>query len=445
MAKPALPDPNPEDALRRKVADGSASLEDYAKLGGLLFLMGNSQEAVTLYRQAIDLALTNLHKARVCIELGSVHSEMGQQGEAHALGQQALGFLTTEADSLEVLACRGGCQTLLAQLEWAKDAEAGRLASRLALENLERTINEGTEFEGKAVACFDAAVLHSALGSTDRAITLCERYLGYPLHEWERISGLTVLADALRQSEQFDKAQRTLYEAIQFAGRYNTTLANLYLNLGLAQRLSGSLTKPEHLTQAQHNFQQALLALEADPYRQYKSELYSDIYMNLAAVCYELGNFKGAAAAFDEVLQSATKNHTHLCEAQFWLGRCHQAEGSHKQAQYCFEKVLVSSYSSKDQKVGAQEGLARSLYELREYGKASEIFKKLSLSYPQEDSRQASTSLLLGYCHEGLRDHRGARECYEEVLALPHALEADKTSAREGLRRLPPTLRATSH
>src|SRR6185436_11241784 len=135
MAKLASPDPTPEDALWRKVEDGSASPEDYTKLGGLLFLMGNSQEAVTLYRQAIDLTLTNLHKARVCIELGYVHYEMGQQGEAHALVQQALGFLATEADSLEVLACRGGSQTLLAQLEWAKDAEAGRSASRLALEN----------------------------------------------------------------------------------------------------------------------------------------------------------------------------------------------------------------------------------------------------------------------------------------------------------------------
>lgn len=445
MTIPTHPDPDTANQLRRKVQEGSVNAEDHARLGGLLFLAGNLQESLTVFQRAIDLARTSIGKARVCIDFGWVYYEIEHLEEARALAQQALGLLATEADCPEVVACRGASQTLIAQLEGINDPESGRRAAQVALKTLEKVLEEGSRFEGKATANFDASILYRTLGSADKAIVFSERCLSFHLHEWERISCLALLADALRTVEQFDKAQRTLDEAIQFAKRYKPTLANLYLNLGLAQRLSGPLTKPKHLTQAQHTFQQALLALEADPYQQYKSELYSDIYMNLAAVCYELGDFKGAAAAFDEVLQSATKNQNHLCEAQFWLGRCHQAEGSHTQAQSYFEKVLVSSYSSKDQKVGAQEGLARSLYELREYGKAAEIFKKLSLSYPQEDSHQATTILLLGYCHEGLRDHRGARECYEEVLALPHALEADKTSAREGLRRLPPTERQTTH
>ena len=120
---------------------------------------------------------------------------------------------------------------------------------------------------------FDAASLHGELGNADKAIALSEKCLRYPLHEWERISCLTILADAFRRAEQYDKAHRTLAEAIQFAGRYKTTLANLYLHLGKVQRLSGPVANPQHLMKAQHTFQQAMLALEADPYQQQKSEL----------------------------------------------------------------------------------------------------------------------------------------------------------------------------
>ena len=156
-----------------------------------------------------------------------------------------------------------------------------------------RLLGEGAEFEGKAMTYFDAASLHGELGNADKAIALSEKCLRYPLHEWERISCLAILADAFRRAEQYDKAHRTLAEAIQFAGRYKTTLANLYLHLGQVQRLSGPVANPQHLMKAQHTFQQAMLALEADPYQQQKSELCSDIYLNLAAVCYELGTSRG--------------------------------------------------------------------------------------------------------------------------------------------------------
>lgn len=439
MAKPASPDPNDEDALRRKVAGGSASPEDYTKLGGLLFLMGNSQETVTLFRQAIDLAQTNLQKARVCIEFGWVHYEMGQQGEAQVLVQQALGFLATEADRLEVLACRGAIQALLAQLEWAKDAETGRSASRLALEILERVIDEGSEFEGKADAYFDAAVLHSALGSTERAITLCDRYLSYPLHEWERISCLTVFAEALRNAEQFVAAHQKLEEAISYAKKYKTILANLYSELGIVQ------CHMKLFREAQQTFRQALLALEADPYRDCKSNIFARIHMSLAAAWYELGDLRGAEVAYEEVLNSQPEGSPYYCGAQLGLGRCYQAARTYAKAKTCFERVLASPSATEDETLDAKDYLARNLYESREYRNASVIFQDLLAAYPKDDQNQASIILWLGHCYEGLGDHGKARESYEEVIASPHALAQDQTSALESLRRLPPDGKQTFH
>ena len=107
MTKPTLPDPDTHNQLRQKVQEGSTNAEDHARLGGLSFLTGNLQEAVTLFRRAIDLAQTNLRKARVCIEFGWVYYEIGQLEEAKTLAQQALGLLATEADCPELFACRG--------------------------------------------------------------------------------------------------------------------------------------------------------------------------------------------------------------------------------------------------------------------------------------------------------------------------------------------------
>ena len=114
--------------------------DDYTRLGGLSFLTGNLQEAVTLFRRAINLAQTSLQKARVCIEFGWVYYEIGQLEEAKALAQQALGLLVAEADRPELFACRGAIQTLTAQLEGGKDAETGRSAAHVALKTLEKAL-----------------------------------------------------------------------------------------------------------------------------------------------------------------------------------------------------------------------------------------------------------------------------------------------------------------
>ncbi len=160
MTIPTHPDPDTANQLRRKVQEGSVNAEDHARLGGLLFLAGNLQEAVTVFQRAIDLAQTNLGKARVCIDFGWVYYEIEHLEEARTLAQQALGLLATEADCPELFACRGASQTLIAQLEGINDPESGRRAAQVALNTLEKVLEEGSRFEGKATANFDAAILY---------------------------------------------------------------------------------------------------------------------------------------------------------------------------------------------------------------------------------------------------------------------------------------------
>jgi tetratricopeptide (TPR) repeat protein len=82
-----------EVELRQKLANGSQDPEDYGKLAIQVFVVGGLEEAITLYKQAIELSPTGLVKARVYTDLEWLYYEMGQRDQALAMTRSALGLL----------------------------------------------------------------------------------------------------------------------------------------------------------------------------------------------------------------------------------------------------------------------------------------------------------------------------------------------------------------
>ena len=236
MSEQQFSQQEPEEELRKRIIAGSAGSKDYRELGGLLFLSGNSDEAVALYQQAIIMSSTNIQKAAVAVELGLLFYEMSEQAKAQTLAEDALRLLSNESDSHEMLACQGAGQSLLAHCTMVKNAESGKELIRVALETLDRVKGNGPNFEGKTTAYLDAATLHDLLGNVDKATSLCEKFLQCELHEWERISGLIVYGQALRSAGRFGEAEHKIEEALRYASKYKLLLAHLYLELGLDQR-----------------------------------------------------------------------------------------------------------------------------------------------------------------------------------------------------------------
>ena len=118
--------------------------------------------------------------------------------------------------------------------------------------------------------------------------------------------------------------------------------------------------------------------------------------MNLAGVYYELGDLRGAAATYQAVLESTIESDPEYYGAMLWLGRCFQGTGAHAEARTCFEKVLALPTISKDEKLGAKEDIARTFYQLREYGNALTAFEELLLSYPEDNPRQSNVIIWMG-------------------------------------------------
>ena len=425
-------DTEAEEKLRQKIADGSQDPDDYRNLTDLLCPSGRYDEAIALYQQALTFPLTAFKKAQLSMELGGIYYDIGQQAQVTGLAQNALSLLSTEPRSAEVCYCLGASQALLAFCLSFTDANASTEAARLALDWLEQAIADEADFKDKPYAYIDAARMHSMLGNVDKAITHCERCLEREINENQRILCLIVYAQALQQEERFTEAEQAIAEAFRYGKNYKSGLVHgLYIELGGIQRSTN------RLAESKKSFEQALAAVKSDPYFHDSVEILGETHFNLGSVCYELGEYEDAISAYNEVLRHNAKDGPSYWTALYWLGRSYEAVEDHRQARDCYAEVLASPHATEDDRSLARESLTWSLanrhYQSGEYREAAAAFEELVSQYPNEDSKYWNAVLWLGSCHQGLENHRKAKDCFEEVLASSCASEADKVAAKKCL------------
>jgi len=420
------------------ISGASQEAEDYSKLAVERCIAGNYQEAITLYQQAIVLSKTNVIKARVSTELGWLYYEMGELGEGEAKARNALSLLSQESETGDVLACRGESESLLAHCLWDANNDAGSEAAGRAIECLDQAIDK-TEFTEKQQAYLDAAIVHYLVGHTRQAIIFCEKCLQCELDEWQRISCLTVQAGALRIDGKFKEAEEVIRETLERARSYKTILPNLYIELGLTQ------TATNRLADAQLTFQQALAALDGDPYKERKGHLYGEVCKNLGALCFEMGKYEEAVVQLKECLRYFAQDDYNYWNALLWLGHSYKSTESDDKARDLFKDLLASPHATGNDKGSAQKGLGELYYKSAEYEKAAERFEAALLYEAEDDPNRSNTLLWLGNCYEASSALDKALDCYEGILCSAHALESDKVSARECVLRLPPRPKKSLH
>jgi tetratricopeptide (TPR) repeat protein len=423
MTKPSSLDSQSEEVLRRKIADGSQNPDDYRNLAELQLATGRGEEAISLLKAALDLPLTNYQRAEISMELGWNYYEMGRRAHAELLAQSALGLLSQEPESADVLSCRGSSQSLLAHCLWFTDVDVGAEAARLALKWLEQVMAKAPEFEEIAAVYCDAARLQNLLGNAEEAISLCEECLQHKLNERERLSCLMAYIEALRLARRFREAEHTLEEAFRYTEANKGILPLLYFTLGLIQRSTN------RVDEARETFQKTLEALQADADLRDESDFFPQVYWNLGELCYGSEEYNKALEAFQKILVYHPEDDLDRCSALLWLGRCCLAIEAHTKAREFFEQVLASSHSSESDKVSAREGLGEVYYNFEEYEEAALTFEEVLDHEPEDNPDRWNTLLWLGNSYEGTGAHDKARDCFEQVLASPHASETDKASA----------------
>jgi tetratricopeptide (TPR) repeat protein len=429
-----FPDREVEEKLRQKITDGSQDPDDYRNLTDLLFPSGGYDEAIALYQRALVFPLTAFKKAQLLMELGWIYYNTGQQAKSTPLAQEALSLLSTEPKNAEVLYCLGASQALLALNEFPKDPNASTEASRLALDWLEKSIADDSDFSDKPHAYIDAALMHSMLGNVDKAVAHCEVCLKREINKNQRIPCLILYSQALQQEERFAEAEQAITQAFQYGKNYKAGLFHrLYTERGKILRFTN------RLAESKGNLEQALAALKSDPYFHSDAEIRGEIYFNLATVCYELGEFQEAISTYSEVLRCHSKDVPGYWTALYWLGRSYEATEDYPKARDCYADVLASPRAAEDDKTLARKELmwviAKFDYESGRYAEAAAAFEEIVSHYTKADPDYWSTILWLAYSYEGLGVYEKARTLYEETLDSADTSDADKVIAQKGLIR----------
>ena len=426
-----------EEKLREEIARGSQDPQVFCDLAEFILTAGRVEEAISLYQRALRVPLTGLQKAQVSTALGWLFYEIGRVAEALLLANDAAEALWKEAGTPEVIAWRGASEGLRAHCIFFTDEKAGADAAQLALNCLKGVMVDAPDFVNIAGVYYDAARLSNLLWHAKDTVEFCEKCLQCELREGERLQCLVVLAEALRQEEQFSEAEKVLEEAFKLVKADVAALPRLYMEMGIVKRLTNL---PD---EARRFFQEALHALESHPYSSHDSHYLTQIYGNLGELYYETGRYEDAVAAFQKVLSYHPVDNVEHRSALLWLGQTYHGMRAYDDARRCYEQILNSPLALEAERASAQDGLGKVYYDQGEYENAAATFEGIIKIFPEDSSFHCNALLWMGYSYHAIGRDSQARECFEKVVASGHSSEAEISSAREGLSWLRPTPKKT--
>lgn len=275
---------------------------------------------------------------------------MDDLSKALPLAERALEALSNEPESWELIFYKGLSLSLIAHCMWLTDNQAATEAARSGLTLLERINSDAQDFDPIAMVQYEAAKICNLLDETERCLQHCEICLGQSLTDEDRLSWLVIYGEALRKRGQSVESERVLKEALQMVKVDERMLPRIHFELGSTYRSAGQPME------ARESFVLSFEALRSHPLRDDRLFL-SDLYWNIAELCYELQHYEKAVTIFQEVFRYHSEEDGQYWNAMIWLGYCYKATGNHDKARECFQTVLKSPYSSEADKKWAREGL----------------------------------------------------------------------------------------
>jgi tetratricopeptide (TPR) repeat protein len=347
------PDDRPSEAeLRARLAAGSKDADDYFHLADLLKGASRYEEAVQIYEQALTLEVSKIEKTKFAWALGELRGAMGDSTGAARLARQALSLLSDTPPDGDTLLLRGLSHSLLAHAVWFEDEVAGAEAARSGLQALEQFMVERGDSPDIAMAYYEAARLHTALGNPGEAIGLCEKYLQSELNARDRLEALLLFAEAQRIAGRLAAAEQTVMEALRYVESDKGMLPSLYVTLGLIRRDAG------RAAEARQAFEAALQALQTHPFLSQDRQFLRDIYVHLADLHYDARNVAEAISLYERVLTEYPDDGSDRHRVLISLGHCYAASGSPERARWYYEQVLASPVVSDEYRGYAYDALA---------------------------------------------------------------------------------------
>lgn len=348
--------PDREDEQRRKarILDDSQTLDDYTALAHLLSESpGREDEGWAMLQQALELAASDIQKARLSAEGAWLLYELGWTERAVIMARRALSHIAEHEAAPDVLMFRGISHATLAMAEYSGDRASSERNSALALECLERLLGQYPEYKDFVGACSLAAGVYVLREEHLKAAALYEEVIRRNPSEQDRLDSLVCLGNALRCQGRYAEGETRLREALSLAHVDKRYLPRIYFELGKGQRLSS------RSDEALAAFQDALAALEFNPALQKSRAFVGEVKWELGNLYYDAGRHSEAIPAFREALPDILEVYPYLyCHTLISLGHCYLVMREYGRAHDCYEEVLASEQASSEEKAVARDALS---------------------------------------------------------------------------------------
>lgn len=357
----------------------------YTHAARLENLLGNSQRAVALCKKCLQKELNDVERLECLLDLADALRLEKRFTEAEQAVVEALRLVEADKGRLPQLYFTLG----LIQRAASRPADARRTFEQVLVELKSHPyLHDDPDF--LADVCWNLGQLYYELGEYEKAVETFQKVLAcYTEDDPYRRDILTWLGQcyhaigasaaakdyyeqvlASRYASDAEKAsvQKDLGKLYYEAGKYHEAVAafdkglsyysdndpertNMVVWLGYCYQGIGSHVR------ALDCFKEVLASphgSEAD-----KTSARKALAWSLARLCFESGDYKEAAAAFEEVLVYRPKGDPDRPNALVWLGHCYLATRDYEKARGCYEEALASPYVSEADKASAQEALAR--------------------------------------------------------------------------------------
>ena len=372
------------------------------------------------------------------IEYGWLFYEIfGREDEALSWARTGLRLFPEVTEDPETLVLRGSGQSIVAHCIRQSDPDSSVEAARLGLQHVEKALAKNPESGVTQSAYREAIDLYLFLGQADDAIRCCKSYLQLEPSERERSHCMLLLGSALRCTDELAGASRVLQDLQEQLGADKTLLPRISYELGLVELARSRFNEArEHLRSAGDALR-AHPTLGKDNIPVFEM---TEINVNLAEACYELGHYHEAVWACEQVIAVGGTAGPRYWNALLRLGWCHLRMDSNSQARSFFERVLGSIQAAAEERQWATDGLkelgwglAESFYNSGEFSKAASEYEALLPLYTDDDEDRSRVLLWVANCQMSLGAWEQARQCYQAVLASHGATKEQKRLATNGL------------
>ncbi len=324
-----------------------------------------------------------------------------------------------------------------------------------------------------------AEILLGSPGREEEGVAVLERALEAPFPTSERAAVAAEIAWCFYQLGRLERATSVARRALSLIGECEEA-AHVLMVSGLGHMTLTFCLFPTDRPESDRHATLALQAFERLLSGHPDSEHLVPVTLHAAEVHVLRGDYQKAIVLYERGMRAdPSKQHRLTCLVQ--LGNALRSQGRHVEAEERLREALtlvetdrqalprihfelgkVYHFSNRTQEaISAFEQALATLhlnpflrtdrnyiaeirwelgdlyYDAKRYSEAitalREALPDLPTPYPYFD-----TLISLGHCYLITRQYPRARECYEEVLASEGASKEEKTTAREGLSRLPP-------